>query len=106
MVGMKNRAAAAVLRARRSARPRGRADEADDQGDPVSSALNQRGQRPVVTGRVPQGVPTFLTLALELPLTIVFARLSAAVFETPFLRRRSSPQDAGQPHSRAEGAPG
>jgi peptidoglycan/LPS O-acetylase OafA/YrhL len=42
----------------------------------------------IVAGRVPQGVPAFLvTLALALPLTIVFARLFASVFETPFLHR-------------------
>ena len=44
----------------------------------------------VVAGRVRQGVPAFLvTLALAVPLTIVFARAFAAVFETPFRRRRS-----------------
>jgi len=58
------------------------------------------------TGRVRQGVPAFLvTLAPALPLTVVFARVVAAVFETPFLRHRSWPQDAGQ-RPRAEGAPG
>jgi hypothetical protein len=36
----------------------------------------------------------------------VFARLSAAVFETLFLRHRSRPQDAGQHRPSAEGAPG
>ncbi len=45
----------------------------------------------VVAGRVSQGVPAFLvTLALVLPLTIVFARVFASVFETPFRRPRSS----------------
>jgi hypothetical protein len=47
-----------------------------------------------------------VALALALPLTVVFARVFAAVFETPFLRHRSWPQDAGQQHPRAEGAPG
>jgi hypothetical protein len=158
MVGMKNHAAAALLRARRSARLRGRADEADDQGDQVPPALYQRGQRPVVAaadgevathhaalgpgitgggpatgpartgqhdehddrevadgpivekivaGRVRQGVlASLVALAPALPLTAVFARVLAAVFETPFLRHRSWPQDGGQQHPRAEGAPG
>ena len=47
----------------------------------------------VVAGRVRQGVPAFLvSLALVVPLTIVFARVFAAVFEVPFSarsRRRS-----------------
>jgi len=44
----------------------------------------------VVAGRVRQGAPAFLvTLAVVLPLTIVFARGFAAVFETPFRRHRS-----------------
>jgi peptidoglycan/LPS O-acetylase OafA/YrhL len=61
----------------------------------------------IVAGRVRQGVPAFLVaLALVLPLTIVFARVFASVFEAPFLRHRSWPQDAGQQHRRAEGAPG
>jgi peptidoglycan/LPS O-acetylase OafA/YrhL len=39
----------------------------------------------IVAGRIRQGVPAFLgTLALALPLTIVFARVFASVFETPF----------------------
>jgi peptidoglycan/LPS O-acetylase OafA/YrhL len=43
----------------------------------------------VVQGRVPPGVPTFLVLcATVLPLTVVFARLFAEVFELPFQRRR------------------
>jgi hypothetical protein len=67
----------------RSARPRGRADAADDQGDQVPP-----------------------TLGPVLSLTIAFARLFAAVFEMPFLRHRSWPQDAGQRHPCAEGAPG
>jgi peptidoglycan/LPS O-acetylase OafA/YrhL len=42
----------------------------------------------VVRGRVRDGVPAFLvSLALVLPLTIAFARVFAAVFETPFRRR-------------------
>ena len=42
----------------------------------------------IVAGRVHQGVPAFLvTLALALPVTILFARVFASVFETPFLRQ-------------------
>jgi hypothetical protein len=60
-----------------------------------------------VAGRVRQGVPAFVVaLAPALPLTVVFARVFAAVFETPFLRHRSWPQDAGQQHPRARGAQG
>ena len=45
----------------------------------------------IVAGRVHQGVPAFLvTLALALPLTILFARVFASVFEAPFLRERWS----------------
>ena len=62
----------------------------------------------IVAGRVGQGVPAFLvTLALALPLTILFARVFASFFETPFLRHRSlsvaAPQP--QPQPRADGAP-
>jgi hypothetical protein len=40
-------------------------------------------------GRVPLGVPMFLVLcAIVLPLTVLFARLFAEVFELPFQRRR------------------
>lgn len=54
----------------------------------------------VVAGRVTQGVPAFLvTLALALPLTIVFA----AVFETPFLRDRSWSGPAPKQHFPAKG---
>jgi peptidoglycan/LPS O-acetylase OafA/YrhL len=43
----------------------------------------------IVAGRVRQGVPAFVvSLAIVLPLTIVFARLFASVFEIPFLRSR------------------
>jgi peptidoglycan/LPS O-acetylase OafA/YrhL len=45
----------------------------------------------LVAGRVQPGVPAFLvSLALMLPLTIVFARAFAAVFEAPFRTQRSS----------------
>jgi peptidoglycan/LPS O-acetylase OafA/YrhL len=62
----------------------------------------------IVAGRVAQGVPAFLvTLALALPLTIVFARLFAAVFEIPFLKKqRTWSQTASVPRPRAEGAAG
>jgi peptidoglycan/LPS O-acetylase OafA/YrhL len=44
----------------------------------------------IVAGHIRQGAPAFLvTLTLVLPLTIVFARGFAAVFETPFRRHRS-----------------
>ncbi len=59
----------------------------------------------IVAGRVHRGVPAFVvTLALVLPLTIVFARVFASVFETPFRARHSSsavrwrlPRAAGSP---------
>jgi peptidoglycan/LPS O-acetylase OafA/YrhL len=39
----------------------------------------------IVDGRIRHGVPAFVVaLALLLPLTIAFARVFAAVFETPF----------------------
>jgi peptidoglycan/LPS O-acetylase OafA/YrhL len=42
----------------------------------------------IVAGPIRQGVLAFLgTLALALPLTIVFARVFASVFETPFRHR-------------------
>ncbi len=60
----------------------------------------------IVAGRVRQGVPFFLvSLALVLPLTIVFARVFAAVFETPFRRRRSTSRAARRRRPRAAGAP-
>jgi peptidoglycan/LPS O-acetylase OafA/YrhL len=44
----------------------------------------------IVAGRVPAGVPSLLvTLAIALPVTLVFARGFAAVFEIPFQRYRS-----------------
>jgi peptidoglycan/LPS O-acetylase OafA/YrhL len=43
----------------------------------------------LVAGRVPTGVPTFLLMAaVAVPVTVVFARLFAAVFELPFLEHR------------------
>jgi peptidoglycan/LPS O-acetylase OafA/YrhL len=50
----------------------------------------------VVAGRVSPGVPAFLvSLALVLPVTIVFARAFSTVFERPFLRRTAR---AGRAH--------
>ena len=44
----------------------------------------------LVAGRVRQGVPAFVaSLALVVPLTIVFARVFASVFEAPFRQRVS-----------------
>jgi peptidoglycan/LPS O-acetylase OafA/YrhL len=44
----------------------------------------------IVAGRVRQGVPAFLvSLVLVVPLTIVFARVFASVFEIPFREHRS-----------------
>jgi peptidoglycan/LPS O-acetylase OafA/YrhL len=60
----------------------------------------------IVAGRVGQGVPAFVvTLAIALPLTIVFARLFASVFETPFLRPRAPSEAPRLRVARAEGAP-
>ena len=60
----------------------------------------------IVAGRVARGVPTFLvSLALALPLTILFARGFAAVFEIPFRRRRSVSGPSARPHPRAQGVP-
>jgi peptidoglycan/LPS O-acetylase OafA/YrhL len=59
----------------------------------------------VVAGRVSQGVPAFLvTLALVLPLTILFARVFASVFEAPFREHRSSSGGARRWYHRAAGA--
>ncbi len=56
----------------------------------------------IVAGRVPQGAPAFLvTAALALPLTIVFARVFASFFETPFLQPRDLSAAAPQPQRRA-----
>jgi peptidoglycan/LPS O-acetylase OafA/YrhL len=59
----------------------------------------------IVAGRVSQGVPAFLvTLALVLPLTIVFARVFASVFEAPFRQHRSPSGAAPRPRPRVQGA--
>jgi peptidoglycan/LPS O-acetylase OafA/YrhL len=61
----------------------------------------------VVAGRVRQGVPAFVvSLALVLPLTIVFARVFASVFETPFRKHHRSSGAARPQLPRAAGAPG
>jgi peptidoglycan/LPS O-acetylase OafA/YrhL len=61
----------------------------------------------IVAGRVRQGVPAFVvSLALVLPLTIVFARVFASVFETPFREHHSSSGTARRQLPRAAGAPG
>jgi peptidoglycan/LPS O-acetylase OafA/YrhL len=57
----------------------------------------------IVAGRVRQGVPAFVvSLALVVPLTIVFARVFASVFETPFRQNRSWSGAARRPHPRAD----
>jgi peptidoglycan/LPS O-acetylase OafA/YrhL len=56
----------------------------------------------IMVGRVPQGVPAFVvSLALVLPLTIVFARAFASVFETPFRHHRRWSGAARRQHPRA-----
>jgi peptidoglycan/LPS O-acetylase OafA/YrhL len=62
----------------------------------------------IVAGRVSQGVPAFVvSLALVLPLTIVFARVFASAFETPFRQRSSSSETApAQLPVRTAGVPG
>jgi peptidoglycan/LPS O-acetylase OafA/YrhL len=60
----------------------------------------------IVAGRVSPGVPAFIvSLAIVLPLTIVFARLFASVFETPFLRGQSVRGALRLRLPRAQGAP-
>jgi peptidoglycan/LPS O-acetylase OafA/YrhL len=60
----------------------------------------------IVAGRVRQGAPAFIvTLAIALPVTIVFARLFASVFERPFLRGHSSPNAPRLRLRRAKEAP-
>jgi peptidoglycan/LPS O-acetylase OafA/YrhL len=61
----------------------------------------------LVAGRVGQGVPAFVvSLALVLPLTIVFARVFARAFETPFSGRRSWSAALRRRQPRVGGAPG
>jgi peptidoglycan/LPS O-acetylase OafA/YrhL len=61
----------------------------------------------IVAGRIHQGVPAFVvTLAIVLPVTIVFARVFASVFETPFRQHRASSAAIRQQLPRAQGAAG
>ncbi len=61
----------------------------------------------LVASRVPHGVPAFAaTLAIALPLTIVFARLFASVFEKPFVCHRTTTAAPRLCLPRAEGVPG
>ena len=61
----------------------------------------------VVVGRVAQGVPAFVvTVAVALPLAIVFARMFASVFEIPFVRHRSASAAARRQLPQAEAVPG
>jgi peptidoglycan/LPS O-acetylase OafA/YrhL len=60
----------------------------------------------IVAGRVAPGVPAFLvSIVLTLPLSIGLSRLSASVFEIPFLRHRSASWAPRRQHARADGAP-
>jgi hypothetical protein len=64
------------------------------------------GYELIVASHVQQGVPAFLvTVALVLPLTIVFARVVAAVLEIPSQQHRSLASVAVLRHARAEGVP-
>jgi peptidoglycan/LPS O-acetylase OafA/YrhL len=57
----------------------------------------------IVAGRVRQGVPAFVvSLALVLPLTIMFARVFASVFEIPFRHSGSRSGSTGRQHPRAD----
>ncbi|HEX3832137.1 MAG TPA: acyltransferase [Solirubrobacteraceae bacterium] len=59
----------------------------------------------IVAGRVRQGAPAFVvSLALVLPLTIVFARGFASVFEPPFRRHRRGSLGARWRHPSADRA--
>jgi peptidoglycan/LPS O-acetylase OafA/YrhL len=59
-----------------------------------------------VAERIRHGALAFgLTVALVVPVTIAFARLFAAVFETPFLRERSWSWGVRRRHPRAEQVP-
>jgi peptidoglycan/LPS O-acetylase OafA/YrhL len=61
----------------------------------------------IVARRVPLGVPAFLvSLALVLPLTIMFARGFAALFEAPSRRAHGLPGPARRRPRRAEVVPG
>jgi peptidoglycan/LPS O-acetylase OafA/YrhL len=61
----------------------------------------------IVAGHVQRGTPAFLvTVALVLPLTIVFARVFASIFEIPFMQHRGAVWAGRQGRARAQGAPG
>jgi peptidoglycan/LPS O-acetylase OafA/YrhL len=69
---------------------------------PIVAVVYER----IVAGRVRPGVPAFVvSLAIVLPLTIVFARVFASIFETPFIRRGRSARVPVLRLSRAEGTP-
>jgi peptidoglycan/LPS O-acetylase OafA/YrhL len=69
---------------------------------PIVAVICER----VVARRVATGVAAFLvSLALVLPLTIGFAWVFAALFETPFRRAHTTSWVARWRHPRAEGAP-
>jgi peptidoglycan/LPS O-acetylase OafA/YrhL len=69
---------------------------------PIVAIVCQR----IVAGRVAPGAPAFLvSLALALPLTVVFARVFAAVFEIPFQRARGVSGAAPRRHPQAQGVP-
>ena len=60
----------------------------------------------IVAGRVGQGAWSFaVTLALAVPLTVVFARAFASVFETPFRQHRGWSWAARRRHPQASEAP-
>jgi peptidoglycan/LPS O-acetylase OafA/YrhL len=60
----------------------------------------------IVAGRVHQGVPAFvISLALVLPLTVVFARVFASVFEPPFRQHHRWSGAARRLHPWADRAP-
>ncbi len=61
----------------------------------------------IVAGRVHRGVPFFLvSLALVVPLAIVFARVFASVFEIPFRQRQRTSRVVRRRHPRAAGGAG
>jgi peptidoglycan/LPS O-acetylase OafA/YrhL len=61
----------------------------------------------IVAGHVRQGVPAFLvSLALALPLTILFAHVFARVFERPFRSQRRAPDQVVPQRHQVAGAVG
>jgi peptidoglycan/LPS O-acetylase OafA/YrhL len=59
----------------------------------------------IVAGRVHQGVPAFVVSLAVLPLTVVFARVFASVFEPPFRRHRRWSGADRRRHPRADRVP-